>query len=323
MHNLRAITGLAVLLASPIVHAQPAPDAPVTAPPAAEAPRPPAPPQNFRSAEEGFAALAAAIAAHDERRLLRILGEASRRLIRSGDPVADRAARDSFAASYATKHAIVRPAPDRAVLQIGEDEWPFAIPMVQRGSTWRFDARLGGQEIVDRRIGRNELDTIETLRAVADAQVEYARTAGRQGPFRAYARRFFSSAGQRDGLFWPTAEGEAPSPLGPIVAAASAGGYARAADGTPTPVHGYIFRMLEEQGPAAPGGARSFLVNGRMIGGFAVLATPAQYGNSGIMSFMISHDGVVWQRDLGPQTTRIARGITAFDPGEGWVALPD
>lgn len=320
MRSLLALAGLGLLLASPAALAQATPE---PAPPVAEAPRPPTPPQNFRSAEEGFAALAAAIAAHDERALLRILGESAQRLIRSGDPVADRAARERFAASYAARNSITLPTPDRAELQTGADDWPFPIPMVRRGAQWRFDARLGGQAILDRRIGRNELDTIETLRAIADAQVEYARTVGRQGAFRAYARRFFSTAGQRDGLYWPSAAGEAPSPLGPLVAAASLGGYARSADGTPTPVHGYLFRILEAQGPAAPGGARSFLVNGRMIGGFAVLAIPAQHGNSGIMSFMISHDGVVWQRDLGPQTARIARGITAFDPGEGWVALPD
>lgn len=320
MYSLLRLVGLSLLLVGPVALAQTAGEA---TPPTAEAPRPPVPPQNFRSAEEGFAALAAAIAGHDERALLRILGEAARRLIRSGDPVADRVARDGFAASYVARNSITLLAPDRATLQTGADEWPFPIPMVRRGATWRFDARLGGQEIVDRRIGRNELDTIQTLLAIADAQVDFARTAGREGPFRAYARRFFSTAGQRDGLFWPSAAGEAPSPLGPLVAAASQGGYALPVDGAPTPVHGYLFRMLEAQGPAAPGGARSFLVNGRMIGGFAVLATPAQYGNSGIMSFMVSHDGVVWQRDLGPQTARIARSITAFDPGEEWVALPD
>ena len=178
----------------------------------------------------------------------------------------------------------------------------------------------GAQELVDRRIGRNELDTIEVLRAIVDAQDEYARTAGRQGAFRAYARRFFSAPGTRDGLYWPAAEGEPESPLGPLLAAASAGGYARSRgpDGAPRPFHGYLFRILEAQGPAASGGAMSYVVDGRMIGGFGVIAVPAEYGVSGIQTFLASHAGTVYQRNLGPDTARIARGITAFDPGPGW-----
>lgn len=297
--------------------------APTSAAPSAEAPRSqPIRLRAFHKPEEGFAALAEAARTHNERELLRLLGEAGRALIRSGDPVADRAARDKFATEYAEKQEILLPAPDRAVLQVGNDEWPLPIPMVQRGGFWRFDARLGAQELVDRRIGRNELDTIETLRAIVDAQDEFARSAGRAGAFRTYARRFFSTPGQRDGLYWPTAEGEPPSPLGPLVAAASAGGYARRGD-APTALHGYYFRILESQGPSAPGGAFDFVVNGKMIGGFGVIAHPAQYGASGIMTFIVSHEDVVYQRDLGPNTERIARGITRFDPGEGWEAVEE
>jgi len=273
----------------------------------------------FPTPEAGFAALAAACRAHDERAMIRVLGAAADRLVRSGDAVADRAARDRFAAAYAATHEIQRPAADRAVLLVGEDGWPLPIPMVARGGRWRFDARQGAQELVDRRIGRNELDTIEALRAIAQAQDEYARTAGRQGAFRVYARRFFSSPGQRDGLYWPSTAGEPESPLGPLAAAASAGGYSqRQAGDAPHPFHGYLFRMLERQGAAAPGGALDYVVDGKMIGGFAVLAWPARYGSTGVMSFMASHDGTVWERDLGPETARIAPGIMAFDPGPGW-----
>ncbi len=286
------------------------------------APRP-VPPQAFRSPEDGFAAFVAALRARSDAQGVRILGTAGYGLMRSGDPVADRNARDRFLAAYDAKNEILRPSPDRAVLQVGEDGWPLPIPMVQRGGQWRFDAVAGGQEIANRRIGRNELDTIETLRAIADAQDDFAATAGRQGAFRAYARRFFSTPGQRDGLYWPTRDGEAQSPLGPLAAAASAGGYARGRGDTPTPFHGYTFRILEAQGPNAPGGAVDFVVNGRMIGGWAAIATPARYGISGIKTFLVSHHGVVWERDLGPDTARLAAAITAFDPGPGWARVAE
>jgi Protein of unknown function (DUF2950) len=315
--------GLAALFCSAGALSQ----APASAPePAAEAAAPaprPVPPQAFRTPEEGFAALVAAIRARNEGQALRVLGTAGHRLIRSGDPVADRNARERFLAAYDQKNEILRPAPDRALLQIGEDGWPLPLPMLQRGGVWRFDSAAAGQEIVDRRIGRNELDTIETLRAVVDAQHDYAQTAGRQGAFRTYARRFFSTPGQRDGLYWPTQEGEPPSPLGPFVAAASAGGYTRGRGDVPQPVHGYTYRILESQGPAAPGGEMDYVVNGRMIGGFAVIATPARYGVSGIKTFMVSHHGTVWEQDLGPDTAREAAAITAFDPGEGWMRVAE
>jgi hypothetical protein len=287
------------------------------------APRP-VPPRAFRSPEEGFAALIAALRADDDRALLRILGTAGQRLVRSGDRVMDRDARRSVIEAHDVRSEILRPEPGRAVLQIGADDWPMPIPMVERGGAWRFDAAAATQEIVDRRIGSNELDTIETLRAMADAQDDYARTAGRHGGLRAYARRFFSTPGQRDGLYWPTGEDGVESPLGPLAAAASAGGYARRQRGDrPEPYHGYVYRILERQGPAAPGGAMDYVVNGRMIGGFAIIAYPARYGSTGIKTFMISHDGIVWEQDLGPDTVREAAAIEAFDPGEGWSRVAD
>jgi Protein of unknown function (DUF2950) len=206
------------------------------------------------------------------------------------------------------------------VLQIGADGWPLPIPLVERGGTWRFDAPAGVQALVERRIGRNELDTIEVLRAIGDAQAEYAASAGRSGAFQAYARRFISSPGRQDGLYWPTEEGAPQSPLGPLAAEASAGGYRRGEG--PQPYHGYLFRMLEGQGPNAPGGALSYVVRDRMIGGFAVLAWPARWGSTGITSFITSHHGAVWQANLGPNTAARAAAIQVFDPGPGWTRVP-
>ncbi len=286
--------------------------------------RQPALPQRFATPEAGFAALADASRRQDAPHLARILGEEGRRLLRTGDRASDAAAFARFAVAYDAKHEVMRTAPDRAVVQVGPDAWPLPIPMVQRGGGWRFDPRQGAEEIITRRIGRNELDTIQTLRAIVDAQDDYARSAGRQGAFMAYARRFFSTPGTRDGLFWETDEGEPPSPLGPLAAAASAGGYGTNRPGdAPRPYNGYLFRILEAQGPAAPGGAMEFVVNGRMIGGFGVIAWPVQYGRSGVQTFIVSHRGDVYERDLGPETARIARGVAAFDPGEGWSRVAE
>jgi|LNFM01.1.fsa_nt_gb hypothetical protein len=310
----------AMLLANGATAQAPAPEAAAEAPRAA--PRP-IPPQAFRTPEDGFAALVAALRSGNDRNAVRVLGSAGLRLVRSGDPVADRTARDQFLREYDAKSEILRPSPDRAVLQVGADGWPLPVPLIQRGGSWRFDTAAASQEIIDRRIGRNEIDTIETLRALVDAQDDYAATAGRQGALRAYARRFFSAPGQRDGLYWPTAEDETPSPLGPLFAAASAGGYALGRGDAPTPFHGYVYRMLDRQGDAAPGGAVDYTVNGRMIGGWAAIATPARYGVSGIKTFLVNHLGTVWEQDLGPDTAREAAAITAFDPGPGWTRVAE
>ncbi|WP_236019976.1 DUF2950 domain-containing protein [Sabulicella rubraurantiaca] len=295
---------------------------------AAAAPSRPKPvqPQGFRTAEGGFAAMAEAARAHDEQRLLRILGEAARRLLRSGDPVEDRAARDRFADAYEERHEVVMHGRHVAFLDVGNDRWRLPIPMVRYNNFWWFDARHGSQELINRRIGRNELNTIQVLRAIVVAQDDYAREVGQRGALRAYARRFFSTPGTHDGLYWPSEEGQAESPLGPLLAAAAgtaAGAQRAAGDTAPRPFHGYLFRILESQGPDAPGGAAEFVVSGLMIGGFAVIAVPAQYGVTGIQTFQVSHAGVVYQRNLGPDTTRIASGITAFNPGPGWERVQE
>ena len=204
----------ALALATPAALAQDAtPDSA-----AGEATPRPAAGMTFASPEDGFGALATAMAGHDEARLLRILGAAGRELVLSGDRLADRAARDAFTAAYQQRHSIERIPPNRAMLSLGADAWPLPIPMVAREGAWRFDARAGAQELIDRRVGRNELNAIASLRAIVAAQFESAATAGRQGPWRSYARRFFSTPGQRDGLYWASAEGEAESPLGPLAA---------------------------------------------------------------------------------------------------------
>ena len=173
-----------------------------------------------------------------------------------------------------------------------------------------------------RRIGRNELDVIDVMLAIVDAQREYASVDRDRNGALEYARKFASSAGKHDGLFWPVKAGEAPSPLGPLVTRAAGEGYTKGKDRGPTPYHGYFFRMLKGQGPGAAGGALDYILKGRMIGGFAAIAYPAKHGSSGVMSFIVNHDGVVYQKDLGPQTATKAAAITRFDPSEGWTAVP-
>lgn len=276
----------------------------------------------FTTPEQGFAALAEAAQHEDADALARVIGEQGRQLLRSGDPVDDAASLRRFAAAYAERHEIRLVSPGRAILDVGNDQWPLPIPMVLQRGAWRFDVAAGAREIADRRIGRNELDTIATLRAIVDAQDEYAAGAGRDGAFRTYARSFASSPGRRDGLYWEAAPNEPVSPLGPLVAQASAGGYRLGAHDAPQPFHGYFFRILDAQGVAAPGGAMSYVVDGRLIGGFGVVAWPAEWGASGIMTFLVNQAGDVFQQNLGRDTARIAAGIRAYDPGRGWQVVP-
>lgn len=286
-----------------------------------DTPSPP-PQRSFATPEAAVEALVATVrTAPGGGRLVSILGPNSASALRSGDPVADRSARQAFLAAYEARNAIERPSPGVARLVVGADGWTFPFPLRQDGNRWRFDSRAGAQELLDRRIGRNELDAVQVLRAVVEAQGEYAALMRQASGAPAYARRFTSTPGQRDGLYWETAEGEAESPLGPLAAAASADGYRTAARGRPQPYHGYFFRILEAQGPSAQGGAQDYVADGRMSGGFAVIAWPARYGNSGIMTFMVNHQGVVYQANLGPNTEMLARRIRVFEPGEGWTRV--
>lgn len=205
----------------------------------------------------------------------------------------------------------------KVVLVVGRDDFPFPIPIVPDGPTWRFDTAAGKEEILDRRIGRNELNTIQTCLAYVDAQREYYARDPDRNSLLQYAQKFASTPGKKDGLYWPTKPGEPPSPLGPLVARARGEGYAKRSEG-PVAYWGYYYRILTAQGKDAPGGAYDYLAHGRMIGGFGLVAFPAQYGVSGVMTFLVNQDGVVYQKDLGPKTEAIVRGIKQFNPDPTW-----
>jgi hypothetical protein len=281
-------------------------------------------PKSFNSPEAGVEALVGALRPYDESRAVAVLGPEADDVLVSGDPVADENTREAFLAAYDRRHRIVTEDDGSATLLVGDDDWPMPIPLVRSGGTWRFDTASGKDEILNRRIGNNELSTIEVCRAIVDAQQEYADADPTHSGSRAYAPKFLSDPGARNGLFWETREGEPPSPLGELVAEAVVEGYPlpTSADRTPQPYHGYYYKMLTAQGPSAPGGARSYVERGHLTGGFGVVAWPADYLNSGVMTFMVNQDGVVYQRDLGPDTALIAGSMTAFDPDASWVMVP-
>jgi len=274
-------------------------------------------PRVFNSADEAAAALVKSLKSKDTAGALAILGPGSDKWVRSGDAVADRAARDRFIELYDQKH-VINETPQGAVLAIGPDEWPFAFPLVKSGSGWRFDTEGGKEELLYRRVGQNELTAINVMLAIVDAQREYASADRNRDGVREYARAFASTPGKHDGLYWKTNSGEPPSPLGELVVRASAEGYSGNKAG-PTAYHGYYFRMLKGQSANAQGGALDYMVRGHMIGGFAVVAYPAQYANSGVMTFIVNHDGIVYQKDLGSATASIASKMTRFDPSQGWT----
>ena len=299
------------------------PAAPPPAAPSKDAAKPEAPKprpvvqKRFGSAEEAVDALVAALRAHKTAELISILGGESRPLIVSGDPVADRRGRERFVQAYDEAHALAVNGA-ATTLRIGKDEWPFPIPIVKDGERWRFDSRQGRDEIVARRIGRNELYTIQTCLAYVDAQREYWAEDRMGGGVLQYAQKFVSTPGKRDGLYWPTRPGEPDSPLGQLVARARGEGYRRDKSGGPTPYHGYLFRILTSQGPDAPDGAYDYLIRGMMIAGFGLVAYPAQYGASGVMTFIVNHDGVVYEKDLGPTTAADAAAMRSFNPDSTW-----
>lgn len=275
---------------------------------------------SFASPEEAVKALVEALKAGDRKALRAILGPEARPLISSGDKVADKEARQHLVDAYDQAHKLEPVGDTKVIVSIGKDDWPLAIPLVKAGDAWRFDTAAGKEEILNRRIGRNELNTIQVCLAIVDAQREYARMGHDGGSGPEYAQKFVSDPGRRNGLYWKALEAdEAPSPLGPLVAQAKAEGYGgKRASGKPVPYHGYFFRMLTAQGPDAPGGAYDYVVNGRMIGGFAAIAYPAQYGVSGVMSFLVNQDGVVYQKDLGTETAKLALAMKTFNPDSTW-----
>ena len=273
----------------------------------------------FATPEEAAAALLEAARVGGDP-LVKIFGPESRRFLTSGDKVADRISRENFVAGYADAHRLETLADGRVILHVGKDDWPLPIPLVKDGAAWRFDVRAGREEIENRRVGRNELAAIQVCLAFVDAQHEYASEDRDGDGIRAYSQRFVSRKGKKDGLYWPSGPGEAESPLGALFAAARAEGYS-ANEAGPTPYHGYIYRILTKQGDQAPGRAYNYVIRGKMIGGFALVAYPVRYGVSGVMTFIVNHGGVVYQKDLGPDTAALAAKMTTFNPDPSWTKL--
>lgn len=274
------------------------------------------PQKRFSSPEAAVEALLAAIQAGDEKAMQSILGPGSRQLISSGDSVADSAGREKFVAAYGQQHSLKASGADTVILNIGADQWPLPIPIVKKKNRWLFDSAKGKKEILNRRIGRNELQIIDAIDAYVDAQHEYASKDCRGGGKVEFAQRLISTPGCRDGLYWEAQEGQQHSPLGPLMARAARDGYTT--EGNLSPFHGYYLKILKGQGKHANGGTYNYIVKGKMILGFGLLAYPAEYGNSGVMTFMVNQDGVIYEKNLGRNTRRSAEAMTLFDPDRSW-----
>jgi hypothetical protein len=282
-------------------------------------------PGTFDSPNDAVAALIDAGRKSDLQAVEAVLGPGSQDVVEAGDPVADKLALQRFVAAYDKKSTLVPINAAKTSLHVGDEDWDLPIPLVREGARWRFDVAAGREEVIDRRIGRNESNAVEASRAYVDAQREYASTDRNGDGTLQYAQRFISTPGLKDGLYWPAQSNESPSPLGEFFAKASDEGYfQQAATSSPTrdtplrarPYYGYYYTILKSQGPSAPGGAYDYVLNGKMIGGFAMVAYPAEYGVSGVMTFVVNHEGVVYQKDLGPDTDYVE--ITDFDPDSTW-----
>lgn len=274
--------------------------------------------QDYASVEDAVEALVTAAQSDDTHALLQVLGSEAEPAVDSGDPVQDKNARERFLQAYATEHTLDSSAEGATTLQVGSDKWPFPFPLVRSNGRWRFDTSAGTQEIVNRRVGANELSTIQSCLAFVDAEREYYARNPQQDSLLQFSQKLVSSEGRKDGLYWPTTGDEPPSPLGERFARARSEGYFKEGASKGEPFRGYIYRLLASQGPNAAGGAYSYLVRGKMIGGFALIAFPAEYGSTGVMSFIVSHDGVVFSKDLGPDTHEAAMAIESFDPDQSW-----
>jgi hypothetical protein len=273
--------------------------------------------QVFGSPEEAMKAIVETVKTGDTKGIMAILGPEGDDIISSGDQVADKNALERFVKVYGEKVDFVKEREDRVSIIIGNDNWPFPIPIVKKGEGWIFDTKAGREEVLNRRIGRNELNAIQVCLAYVEAQQEYASTDREQDGIIQYAQKFASDPYRRNGLYWEPAEGEDPSPLGPFAAKAAAEGYRRAAD-KPTPYEGYYYKILKGQRKSAPGGAYSYVINGHMVAGFALVAWPAEYGVSGVMTFIVNQNGTVYQKDLGSKTEGIAKAMTLYNPDQTW-----
>jgi hypothetical protein len=272
--------------------------------------------QSFKSPEEAAEALAKATRDNWPKGVISVLGSEADEIVSSGDKVSDQSMREKFLSAYEAAHQVTMEGDNKAVLVIGKDDFPFPIPLTRKGAAWKFDTAAGRLEILYRRIGRNEINAIKSCLAYVDAQNEYADKDRTGSGTAVYAQRIVSRPGKKDGLYWPAAPGEEESPLGELVAQASSEGYAVGSERIP--YHGYYFKILTRQGPMAAGGEVDYIVRGKMIGGFALVAYPAEYGNSGVMTFVVNYYGTIFQKDLGERTARIAERMTAFNPDQTW-----
>ena len=274
-------------------------------------------PKGFDTPEAAVQCLVDALRKQDMAELEKVFGSVGMDVLDSGDAVADSSAREKFVKAFDEKHHVTKTSDGQAELVVGSDDWPFPIPIVAEKKKWVFDAEAGRDELTNRRIGRNELNTIRVLEAFVQAEREYFQFDYDEDGVLEYAQKLVSDQDKRDGLFWPVKEGEDPSPMGPLVAQAVAEGYKKSESG-PTPYHGYFFKLLTGQGPDASGGAYSYIINGNMVAGYAVLAWPAEWDNSGLMTFMVNSNGVIYEKDLGEKTAEIAAGMNSYNPDSTW-----
>ncbi len=274
--------------------------------------------QTFSSAEEASQALVTAMKNNDQQSLLKVLGPNAKSIVSSGDDAEDQKDRDEFLKKYQQMHRLVMEPDGTTTLYIGAENWPTPIPLVHKGSSWYFDTAAGKQEILYRRVGRNELAVIQTCSGLVDAEKEYYSQPHDGATDRQYAEKFFSDPGKQNGLYWETASGQTSSPIGPLVAVAATENYPQPPDRNLEPFEGYYFRILKAQGAKARGGAHSYLENGKMTRGFAFVAYPAEYRSSGVMTFIVDQDGIVYEKDLGPKTAAIAKTMTKYDPDSTW-----
>jgi hypothetical protein len=275
--------------------------------------------KSFKSPEEAVRALVDAVKRNDIKELLMIFGPAGKELFSSGDEVADKAWRDRFVKAYEEMNKLVSENDKKTILHVGNGNWPYPIPVVKEGENWFFDTKAGKEEILNRRIGRNELNAIQVCLAYVDAQREYILKDRDEDKLLEYAQKLVSKKGQKNGLYWEAKEGEERSPLGPLIAKAAAEGYTgKRLLGRRNAYHGYHYKILKSQGKNARGGEYDYVVKGKMIGGFALVAYPDEYGNSGVMTLIVNQDGVVYQSNLGKDTEKIARAMKKFDPDETW-----
>jgi hypothetical protein len=280
--------------------------------------------KTFASPAEAIHALVKAAEDGSQDEMLAVLGDDGKDLVYSGDPVQDKTGMEKFVKSYKTKHAIVTEDDKTRILQIGPNDWPMPIPIVNDGGKWRFDTAAGKAELLYRRIGRNELGAIAACRGYIDAQKDYAAEGHDGLPAGIYAQRLMSSSGKQDGLYWETAEGEPTSPAGPFLAEAGGQGYeGEGLGGKSQPYHGYLYRILKAQGAAAKGGAKNYLSDGNLSGGVGLVAYPAEYKVSGVMTFIINQDGVAYEKDLGEKTAEIAKAMTEYNPDSTWHKVQD